>query len=292
MSRQTSRGQVTVRQLCQVFHISRQAYYAATKTPQPATPKPRRERRGPWATASELEERIRGVVAEHPAWGVRKVWAVLKRSKVVASRKRVYAVMKKLGLLLPPVRERDIDAPRGQVIAAESNRRWASDMTTTWTRKNGMVALTPVIDCGDRFVFECGVTKSQESPALLGPVFRSLAEEFGRPTAVPDGLELRTDHGPQYTGADCEELCRRWGLDHTFAPVGRPTGNAVAERFIQTLKVELLWTRDWESLEELRAAVTAWLREYNFERPHQALGWQTPAERRAQSLGRPELAAA
>jgi putative transposase len=292
MSRQTSRGQATVRQLCQVFRISRQAYYAASKTPEPASPKPRRERRGPWATASELEERIRGVVAEHPAWGVRKVWAVLKRAKVVASRKRVYAIMKKLDLLLPPVRERDIDAPRGQVIAAESNRRWASDMTTTWTKKDGLVALTPVIDCGDRVVFECGVTKSQESPALLGPVFRSLAEEFGCPTAVPDGLELRTDHGPQYTGADCEDLCRRWRLDHTFAPVGRPTGNAVAERFIQTLKVELLWTRDWESLDELRAAVIAWLREYNFERPHQALGWQTPAERRAQSLGCPVGAAA
>lgn len=292
MSRQTSRGQATVRQLCRVFQISRQAYYAATKTPEPTSPKPRPERRGPWATASELEERIRGVVAEHPAWGVRKVWAVLKRAKVVASRKRVYAIMKKLDLLLPPVRERDIDAPRGQVIAAESNRRWASDMTTTWTKKDGIVALTPVIDCGDRVVFECGVTKSQESPALLGPVFRSLIAEFGLPTAVPDGLELRTDHGPQYTGADCDELCTRWGLDHTFAPVGRPTGNAVAERFIQTLKVELLWTRDWESLEELRAAVLAWLREYNFERPHQALGWQTPAERRAQSLGRPERAAA
>ena len=120
------------------------------------------------------------------------------------------------------------------------------------------MALVPVIDCGDRVVFEIEVTKSQESPVVLAPVERSLEEAFGSPTATPAGLELRSDHGPQYSGADCQELCEAWRLEHTFAPVGRPTGNAVAERFIRTLKVELLWTRDWESLDELRQAVKEW----------------------------------
>ena len=120
---------------------------------------------------------------------------------------------------------------------------------------------------------------------MLAPVERSLEAAFGSPGAVPDGLELRSDHGPQYTGGDCEELCKDWDVDHTFAPVGRPTGNAVAERFIQTLKVELIWTRDWQSLDELREAVEQWLRISNEVRPHEALGWMTPAEKRADNLG-------
>jgi putative transposase len=91
------------------------------------------------------------------------------------------------------------------------------------------------------------------------------------PMAVPDGLELRSVHGPQYTGSDCADLCRSWGLDHTLAPVGRPTGNAVAERFIQTLKVELIWTRDWVGIAELREAVAQWLHVCNHVRPHEAL---------------------
>ena len=70
-----------------------------------------------------------------------------------------------------------------------------------------------------------------------------------------------------------------------------PTGNAVAERFIETLNVELTWTRDWESIEELREAVREWLRSYNYERPHQALGWMTPAEKREENLGRARRAA-
>jgi transposase InsO family protein len=48
-------------------------------------------------------------------------------------------------------------------------------------------------------------------------------------TGVPDGFEIRTDHGPQYTGATCDEFSTDWNVDQTFAPVGRPTGNAVAE---------------------------------------------------------------
>jgi putative transposase len=289
MSLTTSRGDATVGQLCEAFGISRQAYYAARKAPRSGAsegrPRGRPEHRGPWVSDAALIEKIQQVVAEFPAWGVRKVWAYLRRLGTIVSRKRVWKRMKALGLCLPPISERVDPLRRGHVVVPESNRRWATDLTTTWTARDGTVALVPVIDCGDRVVFDIEVTKSQESPAVLAPVERALEEAFGSPMAVPDGLELRSDHGPQYTGSDCEGLCSTWGLEHTLAPVGRPTGNAVAERFIQTLKVELIWTRDWESIAELREAVAQWLHVYNHVRPHQALDWMTPAEKRAENLG-------
>ena len=49
--------------------------------------------------------------------------------------------------------ERREEADRGHVTVADSNRRWATDLTTVWTRQDGVVALVPVIDCGDRFCF-------------------------------------------------------------------------------------------------------------------------------------------
>jgi transposase InsO family protein len=52
--------------------------------------------------------------------------------------------------------------------------------------------------------------------------------------------------------------------------VARP-GNAVAERFMLTMKTELIWTRDWESAAEVKEALSRWLVEYDTERPHQAL---------------------
>ncbi len=83
------------------------------------------------------------------------------------------------------------------------------------------VALVPTIDCGDRTAV-VEVTKDQHGPAVLASVEAKLVAAFGVPENVPDGVELRTDHGPQYTGADCEVRCDRWKLHHTFAPVERP----------------------------------------------------------------------
>ena len=69
-----------------------------------------------------------------------------------------------------------------------------------------------------------------------------------------------------------------------MAPVGRPTGNAVAERVIQTLKIELIWTRDWKDAAEFEVAIRDWMVRYNTRRPHQARAWQIPAEKRVANL--------
>lgn len=318
MSRETSHGQASVSLLCKLFDISRQAYYVArslvsiTDTPDRIREAASHERshasrsgsdgsttsstsRGAspsWVPTDELLAAIREVVHHNVGWGVRKVWATLRRRGLRASRKRVWAVMKANGLTLEPVALRESPGRYGHVAVPESNRRWGTDLTTTWTRLDGTVAIVPTLDYGDRFAFAITVHKSQESPAVLAGVEAALVAEFGMPSRVPHGFELRTDHGPQYTGDDAHQLCMRWNVDHTFAPVGRPTGNAVAERFIETMKIEVIWTQDWESEAQLRAALEAWLIKYNHERPHQSLGWLTPAEKRTLNLGRPLVAAA
>lgn len=297
MSRKTAAGDASVRLLCATFGLSRAAYYAearrqrgeATSDDGKVLALPRRPRH----TAAEVVlARIREVLARETAlaWGVRKVWATLRREGLKVSRKRVHALMRAHGLVL--ARDSEPGEPtRGHVVVPEPNRRIATDLTTVWTRKDGVVAVVPTIDCGDRTaVIE--VTKDQHGPAVLASVEAKLVDAFGSPDHVSDDVELRTDHGPQYTGADCAALCKRWRLAHTFAPVGRPTGNAVAERFIRTLKEELIWLRDWDSADELRVAIAAWLHHYNHHRPHQALNWQTPSERRADRLAVPVAMAA
>lgn len=278
---------VKVAKVCRVFGISRQAYYEAGRPVEgsPASTAPRREPMT-WTPTPELDAAILRAVKAHPQWGCHKVWALLRTETyggLRCGKNRVWKRMAALGKLFEsPCRQ--ADEPRGTVAVADSNRLWATDMTTVYTQEDGLVAVMPVIDCGDRVLLSLRVDKSQESWSLLDPVREALVEEFAAPQGVPEALGLRTDHGPQYTGEDCREMCRHWSLDHTFAPVGRPTGNAVAERLIKTMKVEVVWTRDWRSAQELREALEAWMRVYNTVRPHQALGWQTPAQRRAKNL--------
>lgn len=326
MNLQTDAGEARVTQVCAVFGISREAYYAARRStvwpPLPAgaggaVPRSGRSegsggagvvdapqsptagagaatvRSGrPGVTAAALEAGIEAVVAANPAWGVRKVWATLRREPhgLRVGRRRVWAVMRALGLTLPADGPREVEPRRGHVAVEEPSRRWATDMTTVTTLEDGVVAIVPVIDCGCRSVLALAVTKSQEAPFVLAPLRQALAAEFGSPDGVAHWFELRTDHGPQYTGGDCELMCKEWDVVRTFAPVARPTGNAVAERLMRTMKEECIWLRDWRSAAELRAALDDWMRQYNGARPHQSLGWQTPDERRSDRLG--EVAAA
>jgi transposase InsO family protein len=288
MNRTTIAGKASVSLLCETFKLSRAAYYprkdakergGTRVTDVVALPKKPR-----YTVADVVLAGIRRVIADNPAWGVRKVWATLRADGMRVSRKRIWALMHAHGLVL--ARDSEPGEPRrGHVAVPEPNRRFATDLTTTWTRRDGVVAIVPTIDCGCRSTLSLVVTKDQHGPAVLTSVELALTTAFGAPENVPDGVELRTDHGPQYTGADCEALVDKWGLLHTYAPVGRPTGNAVVERFIRTMKEEVVWLRDWESADDLRAALDAWLVRYNERRPHQSLAWKTPATFRAEKLG-------
>lgn len=292
MSLQTAVPGATVTAICRAFGFSRAAYYAAaeasTRKPRPKQPTP-----AGLPTVEELTTRIRAIVAENPAWGVLKVWATLKhREKLRVGKHRVRALMRSLGLLFPARQEHET-VGRGHVTVPEPNRRWATDFTCVPTKDDGLVYIFPVIDSGCRSCLDIEVSTFADVGAALRPVERALETAFGTPAGVPLGFEIRTDQGSVYTSRTFANVERAWRFDHTYAPIGRPTGNAVAERVIKTLKEECIWLRDWNSADEVRAALAAWRTNYNDRRPHQAIDWETPADRRRRKLqGVPRLAAA
>ena len=128
-------------QACAVFGISREAYYAARRPPVsrdggeplplPATAGVAAPRSGrPGVSAAALEEGIRAVVQANPAWGVRKVWATLRRAPhgLHVGKRRVWAMMRALGLTLPADGPREAEPRRGHVAVQEPNRRWATEI--------------------------------------------------------------------------------------------------------------------------------------------------------------------
>ncbi len=277
MTPSTSCGEASVALLAETFGLSRRAVYAARAARQVASPAqghppttpPEVPSQGRGVPVETLVDAIASIVQHQPGWGIRKVWAVLRSQGLRVGRRCVHALMKAAGLVLP----RDSEGPRdpairGYVTTPEPNRRIAVDFTTVWTAEDGTVAVAIGVDCGCRSVLEVTVTKSQSSGAILASADRALRAAFGSPAEVPDCAELRSDHCPLYTGHDAEDLARAWGVVHTFAPVGRPTGNALAERTIRTMKEECIWLHDWRSLAELQQALQAWARTFNQDRPH------------------------
>ncbi|MBB2162868.1 integrase core domain-containing protein, partial [Gluconacetobacter sacchari] len=108
---------------------------------------------------------------------------------------------------------------------------------------------------------------------------------------VATGLSLRHDHGSQYMSDVFQDEIRFLGIESTPAFVRAPEGNGCAERFIRTLKENLLWVRAFETVEELRHALLEFRDLYNETWLLERHGFISPNAVRARALSNADLAA-
>src|SRR5688500_10143926 len=80
---------------------------------------------------------------------------------------------------------------------------------------------------------------------------------------IARGLALRHDHGSQYMAGDFQKEIAFLGIESSPAFVRAPEGNGCAERFIRTLKENLLWVRTFATVEDLRVALLEFRETYN-----------------------------
>jgi putative transposase len=84
--------------------------------------------------------------------------------------------------------------------------------------------------------------------------------------------------GTQSTSSRFLETLGRLGITHRRTAYHHPEGNSYIERFHRSLKEEEVWTAEYRSLEEARASIARWIKEYNHDRPHRGVGNNTPHE--------------
>ena len=126
----------------------------------------------------------------------------------------------------------------------------------------------------------------------LEPVKQAVRERFGAfANDIAVGLQLRHDHGSQYVSHDFQAEIRFLGIESSPAFVREPEGNGCAERFIRTLKENLLWVRHFATVEELRLALIAFKRTYNQTWIIERHGYKTPAQIRDDQIGPMPMAA-
>ena len=95
------------------------------------------------------------------------------------------------------------------------------------------------------------------------------------------GLALRHDHGSQFMSDHFQTELRFLGIASSPAFVREPEGNGCAERFIRTLKEQLLWIDRFDPVEALRLALLAFKDRYNREWLIERHDHQTPTAVRA-----------
>ncbi len=248
------------------------------------------QRRGPktaWTDAA-LTEKIRAVLAESPFYGEghRKVWARLRFAGVRTSQARVLRLMRAAQLLAPsravPVAE---NPHTGTIIPERPNEVWASDHTATVTVADGPVTVFVAVD---HCTTECvGIHAAKRATRFeaLEPIRQGVRDYCGGFRAdAAAGIRLRHDHGSQYLSDDFQAEIAFLGMESSPAFVRQPEGNGCVERFIRTLKEQLLWVRTFRTVEELRQALAEFRERYNQRWIVQRHGYLTPQQARQQLL--------
>ncbi len=109
---------------------------------------------------------------------------------------------------------------------------------------------------------------------------------------VARGLELRMDHGTQYTSDHFVRQIRYWGIADSFAFVSEPQTNGVAERFIRTLKEQAIYGHTFRTVEEVRQAVARFIDDYNHHWLPEKNHGRSPREMRQDWIAAQEMDAA
>jgi putative transposase len=256
-----------------------------------------RRRPGPvGAMADEaLVEAIRKLLTDSPFHGEghRKLWARLRFAGIRTSRRRVLRLTREHGLLAyqRAGRPHGSKAHDGTITTERVDLMWGTDLTSVMTGEGQAAVFVAVDHCSA----EClGIHASRGADRFeaLEPVRQAVRRcygAFGRDVAA--GLRLRHDHGSQYVSHDFQMEIRFLGMESSPAFVREPEGNGCAERFIRTLKENLLWLRRFETVEELRLALQRFRETYNQTWIIERHGYRTPAQVRADQLDRMPMAA-
>jgi len=242
-----------------------------------------------------LVEAIRAVLAASPFHGEghRKVWARLRHGGVRTSKRRVLRLMGEHDLLAPS-RAGSPRGPRshdGTIIPETVDAMWGTDLTTTVTGEGQAAVFIAIDHCSADCVGIHAALRADRFEALE-PIRQGVRRCFGAfGKDVARGLAVRHDHGSQYMADAFQKELRFLGIESSPAFVRAPEGNGCAERFIRTLKENLLWVRTFDTVEELRRALLEFRDAYNATWLIERHGFRTPDAVRQEQLQPAALAA-
>jgi putative transposase len=249
--------QVSERRACRVIPIARasQRYQSQAKD------------------QSALKLRLRDLAQSRIRYGYRRLHVLLAREGWHVNHKRVYRLYRLEGLSLRlKARKKRVSGLRGpKPIATRPDECWSMDFMADRLVDGRRFRVLTLVD-----------NVSRVSPAIVADsrlTGERVVEALDRLLAAGQKPEmLSIDNGPEFISRALDAWAHRHGVRLEFSRPGEPTDNAFIEAFNSRFRDECLNVPWFDSLEEAQATIEAWRVDYNTERPHGALGQQTPAE--------------
>jgi putative transposase len=249
---------------CALLSISRSSvYYQPVKTSQENL---------------KLMKLIDQQYLDRPFYGSRRMTAWLRNQSYDVNRKRVRRLMGIMGLRAIYRRPRTSQpAPGHQVYPyllrgveiTRPNQVWTADITYI-PMARGFLYLVAIMDWYSRYVLAWRLSNTLETDFCVEALEEALRK------GVPE--MFNTDQGAQFTSQVFTGLLEQHRVRISMDGKGRYTDNLFMERLWRSLKYEEVYLKAYAGGKEARAGIGGYFDFYNLERPHQALGYQTPAE--------------
>jgi putative transposase len=213
-----------------------------------------------------------------PFYGARKLAVWLKNQGQVVNRKRVRRLMQLMGLKPIYRRPRTSKPGPGHKIypyllrglkVTHPNQVWAADITYIPMQK-GFLYLVVILDWYSRYILAWRLSNTLEGDFCKEALKEALQK--GRPEI------FNTDQGSQFTSQEFIAILESQGIQVSMDGSGRYTDNLFIERLWRTLKYEEVYLKAYQDAREAAGEIGRYVQFYNAERPHQALGYKTPAQ--------------
>lgn len=288
------RAGLSVTRMCELAGVHRSTWYrwsARARDGQPA--------RGPWPAPvlERIDEPAREMALAWPAWGHRKIWALLAADGHDASQATMRRVLRARALLQPVGANRErrqlARARRAAFVdpPARRNRVWQTDFSELETLGGGVWQLGGLVDYVCKVCLACPVTATKtwrDAVAVLEDARDRACELIGR-SLLEDCTDAQTgevvpvivvsDNGSCYRAAGfARHIAQRPELAHVRTRHKAPETNGVIERFFQSA-YEYLYRHEIADGPALADHVDSFLTVYNEVRPHEALDFKLPIDR-------------
>ena len=226
-----------------------------------------------------LMRRIDELHLAHPFLGARRLARMLQREGIKVGRRHVGSLMHLMGIEAIYRKQRTSMAAKGHkiypyllanVAIERPNQAWASDITYLPMAK-GFAYLVAILDLYSRKVLSFRVSNSMSTDFCVEALAEALAR-YGAPEI------FNTDQGSQFTDDDFTAPLLEKGVRVSMDGKGRWVDNVFVERLWRSVKYEDIYLHAYETVSEVRAALTSYFSFYNVDRPHQSLEYRTPDE--------------
>jgi putative transposase len=213
-----------------------------------------------------------------PFYGSRKMAVWLVGQGFHVNRKRIRKLMRLMGLRAIYRRPRTSKPAPGHKIypyllgcmkITRPDQVWAADITYI-PMARGFLYLVAIIDWYTRYVLSLRLSNTLDADFCVEALEDALSK--GTPEV------FNTDQGSQFTGEAFTGLLERRGIRISMDGKGSYSDNLFIERLWRTVKYEEVYLKTYQDGTDARRSLDSYFRFYNTERPHQALGYRTPAE--------------